>query len=161
VDGAACMMVAEVSVVEGRPPKPGMLYSGWDGGGPNGGGRGRRSSMDESLAAMVPNCLCSPRSAAVRVSVWDPDEELEATDVVDGVVMRDEGCGSGFGSGFGGTVVDGAAEVLAMGSDEATDTKLVGLVGLRRWYEWRTGGRGEGPRRGRCSDAVLTTGAQA
>jgi hypothetical protein len=113
--------------------------------------------MDESLAAMVPNCRCNPRRAAVRVSDWDPGDELEAAEVVGCVVEPDDGCGGE----FGGTMLCGAAEVWAMGSDKATDTKLLCSVDLRRWYEWKTGGRGEGPRRRRCSDAVLTAGVQA
>jgi hypothetical protein len=84
--------------------------------------------MDESLAAMVPNCRCNPRRAAVRVSDWDPGDELEAAEVVSCVVGPDDGCGGG----FGGTVMGGATEVWAMGSDKATDTKLLALEELRR-----------------------------
>jgi hypothetical protein len=70
-----------------------------------------------------------------------------------GVEDAPDGCGGG----CGGAVVAGAAE-LAMGLAWESDTRLLGLGDLRRLYECWMGGRGEGPRRQRRSDAVLAAG---
>jgi hypothetical protein len=63
---------------------------------------------------------------------------------VDGIVDAPEDWCNG---GGGGRVLEGAADVLALGSVKAPDTKLLELVLLRRCYECWTRGRGEGPQR--------------
>jgi hypothetical protein len=130
---------------------------GWDGGEPDGGGSGRRFSMEERRAAILPNRLCNPAIATVRVSAWGPDEVPAENEVVIGV---EEAAAEDCGGGSGGAEVYDAAVVAAMGSVKAPDTRLVGLVDLRRRYKWLTGWRGEGSRRRQRSDAVLTAGVQ-
>jgi hypothetical protein len=78
------------------------------------------------------------------------DDELatvEHDDIEVWVIGVEETPEDGLGGGLGGTVADGAAEELAMGSDKAIDTKLLELGDWRRLYECAMGGRGEGPRR--------------
>jgi hypothetical protein len=88
--------------------------------------------MEDRRAAILPNCLCNPVIAVVRVSAWGPDEVPAADEVVTGV---EEVAAEDCVGGSGGTEVDGAAVVAAMGSVKATDTRLLGLTDLRRWYE--------------------------
>jgi hypothetical protein len=121
------MIVEEVSGAEGKPPYPGMSYSGRDGGGPNGGGSGSRSSMEDRRAAILPNCLCNPAIAVVRESGCCP--EVPSAADVEGC-MEIGGCVEGAaeeecGGGLGGTEDDGAAVVLSVESVKATDTKLL------------------------------------
>jgi hypothetical protein len=88
--------------------------------------------MEDRRAAILPNCLCNPVIVAVRVSAWGPDEVPVADEVVTGVEeVAVEDCGGG----SSGTKVDDAAVVAAMGSVKATDTRLLGLTDLRKWYE--------------------------
>jgi hypothetical protein len=119
--------------------------------------------MEERRAAICPNCRCNPDIAAVRVCGGVPGEVGEAEAVADGEggVVVDEpevGCGGGWG---GGWELDVVAEELAMASMVDLDTRLSKLGDLRRKYVCWTGGRGEGPRRRRRSDAVLAAGVQA
>jgi hypothetical protein len=118
---------------------------------------GKRSSMEDKRAAMLPNCLCNPAIAAMRVSGGAPDEVLVTVEVAGCMVISggivdaaDEDCGGWLGV----TVLDGAVEVLAMGLVKVTYTKLLVLDNLCRAYEWWTVGRGDGSRR-RRADAVL------
>jgi hypothetical protein len=117
---------------------------------------GKRSSMEDRRATMLPNCLCNPAIAAMRVSGGAPDEVLVTVEVAGCMVISggivdaaDEDCGGWLGV----TVLDGAVEVLAMGLVKVTYTKLLVLDNLRRAYEWWTGGRGDGSRL--RADAVL------
>jgi hypothetical protein len=99
--------------------------------------------MEERRAAMFPNCRCRPEIAALRVLVDVPEEDPkvagEAEVGVDDVMGKDAanvvapvvGCGGG----CGGWLLDCAAE-FAMGSDKASDTKLLGLMDRQREYEW-------------------------
>jgi hypothetical protein len=41
--------------------------------------------MEERRATILPNCLCHPSIAAVRVSAWGPDKVPAADEVVIGV----------------------------------------------------------------------------
>jgi hypothetical protein len=94
--------------------------------------------MEDRRAAIVPNCPCYPRNAAVRVSVVVEGEVPTTVEDAGWVVIGggdDDAPDEEFGDGFGGVVLDGAAEVLAMGSVKATNTKLLELELLRRWYE--------------------------
>jgi hypothetical protein len=57
-----------------------------------------------------PNCRCNHKIVMVRVSGGAPDKDAEAEDG------------------------EGVTDVLAMGSVKVTDTKLLELSLLRRWY---------------------------
>jgi hypothetical protein len=113
----------------------GRWFVGCDGGGPDGSGRGRRSSIEERRAAILPNWRCSPWIAAVRVSGGGSDDEVatvEDNGIEAWVIDVEEAPDDGLGGELGGTVADGAAEELAMGSDKATGTRLLALADLRR-----------------------------
>jgi hypothetical protein len=117
--------------------------------------------MEDKRAATFPNCHCNPRIAAVRVSGEAPDEVPATDEVVCCVVIGggdEDAPNDDCGGGCGRTLLDSAAKVLAMESVKATDTKLLELEPLRRWYECWAGGRGDGPRRRRALDIVLAAG---
>lgn len=81
-------------------------------------------------AAMFANC----RWRAARGSGGLVDDEAAGADAADaggGIVAADPDAERG-GGGCGGTEVVGVAEVLAMGSAVATDTKLLALGDRRR-----------------------------
>lgn len=97
-------------------------------------GAGRRSSIADMRAAMVPKCCCNSRITKVRVSGAALEDDPDTTDE-DGslceVVLGRDGDGTADEIG-GGAELDGAVDELDMGSVVATDTRLSQLGVLRR-----------------------------